>query len=78
MIWLIGAAVVAGFLVDLYVHPFKPCGRCGGKGTNRGSRSSAYGQCKRCHGTRTVQRIGSRQLHRAVRSANAARNNRKD
>jgi translation initiation factor 2 beta subunit (eIF-2beta)/eIF-5 len=79
--WLIGAAVVAGFLVDLYVHPFKPCPRCSGRaipGTNRGSRRSAFGQCKRCGGTRTIQRIGSKQLHRAVRALVKANSNRKD
>jgi len=76
--WLIGSAVVLGYLIDLYVHPFRNCPRCGGKGTNAGSRGSAYGNCKRCRGSRHVQRLGSRQLHRAVRSLVSANRDRKD
>jgi hypothetical protein len=79
--WLVAAVDVLIYLGDLYVHPFKPCPRCSGRGipgTNRGSRRSAFGRCKRCGGTRQVQRIGSKQLHRAARALVTARNNRKD
>lgn len=52
----------------MYVHPFKKCGRCGGKGVNRGS-GKRFGLCKACGGTRRAQRFGSQTLHRAIQSA---------
>lgn len=78
MAWLIAAAVVLGYLVHLYVYPFGPCRRCKGKRTNRGSGKKSWGKCKRCGGSGERQRLGSKQLHRAVRSLVSARNNRKD
>lgn len=71
---LIIAAAAIGYLVHLYAWPFKPCGRCHGSARNRGSSRRAFGSCKRCGGTGRRQRIGSRQLHRAVRSGTAYRN----
>jgi DnaJ-class molecular chaperone len=73
---LIVAGAVVGYLVHLYVHPFGPCRRCQGRGTNRGSTRRAFGHCKRCKGTRTRQRLGSRALHRAVCGAVAYRKDR--
>jgi DnaJ-class molecular chaperone len=78
MAWLIGAAVVLGYLGHLYLHPFGPCRRCKGKRTNRGSSKKSWGKCKRCGGSGERQRLGSRQLHRGARSLAAARRNRKD
>jgi DnaJ-class molecular chaperone len=71
--YLILAAAIAGYLAHLYLHPFAPCRKCSGKGTNRGSSRRAFGHCRRCKGTRTRQRLGSRALHRAVRSIVAYR-----
>jgi len=75
---LLVAVVVAGYLVHLYRHPFKACGRCKGRKTNRGSSRRSWGKCKGCGGTGERQRLGSRQLHRAVRSLAAARTDRKE
>ena len=79
--WLVAVIVALVYLGDLYAHPFKPCPRCAGRaipGTNRGSRPRAFGRCKRCGGSRQVQRIGSRQVHRAVRALVKANRDRKD
>lgn len=57
-LWLLLAAVVvAGWRIDVYFHPFAPCRHCRGRGTNWGSRSTAYGLCR--HGPRRV-RFGAR------------------
>ena len=66
---LIVGGLAAAYVASLYVWPFRPCPRCSGKGTNRGSNRRRFGKCKKCEGTRSVQRIGSRQVHRAVRGA---------
>lgn len=76
--WLVAVILALVLLGDLYVHPLKPCGRCSGKGTNKGSRRSAFGKCGKCGGARQVQRLGSRQVHRAVRSLVAARASKKE
>lgn len=67
---LVALAVVIGYAGSLYIWPFRPHKRCGGTGRNRGSNGRRYGVCKsrRCKNG-TVQRIGSRQVHRAVRGA---------
>lgn len=54
---------------SLCLWPMRPCRRCGGKGTNPGSSRRRFGPCKRCQGSRSVPRVGSRQVHRAVRAA---------
>jgi hypothetical protein len=66
---LIAAAALAGYLAWVWFHPFRPCPRCKGKGTNRLSTRRRHGPCKRCGGTRHVQALGSRMLHRAARGA---------
>lgn len=75
---LTGLAAVVGYAAWAYFHPFRPCPRCKGKGTNRGSTRRRSGRCKRCGGTRQVQARGSRALHRAVRGTVTYRRNRKD
>jgi DnaJ-class molecular chaperone len=67
--FLIIGGLAAAYVVSLYLWPYRPCPRCDGKGTNRGSSRRRFGKCKRCDGTRSVQRTGSRQVHRAVRGA---------
>jgi hypothetical protein len=76
--WTVYAAVILMWAIWLYFHPFKPCWACKGTGVNRGSSRKAFGRCRRCKGSRQVQRIGSRQLHRAVRATVHANRNRKD
>ena len=71
-------AVCAWWLASRLWWPFRPCTRCQGRGTNRGSTSKRHGTCRRCNGTRHVQRLGSRTVHRAVRSAVAYRRDRKE
>jgi DnaJ-class molecular chaperone len=76
--YLVVTLAVTGYAVWAYTHPFRPCPRCQGKGTNRGSTRRRSGRCKRCKGNRQVQTIGSRALHRAVRALVQANNDRKD
>jgi DnaJ-class molecular chaperone len=75
---LVIIAAVTGYAVWAYWHPYHACGRCKGKGTNRGSTRRRSGHCRRCKGNRQVRTLGSRALHRAVRSLVSARRNRKD
>ena len=79
MTWfLIGLAVTSGWTISLYAWPFRPCPACKGSGTNRGSNKRRHGPCRRCKGSRHVQRIGSRTVHRAVRGLIKYRNDRKE
>lgn len=67
---LLAALLVLGaWVVSLYVHPFTRCGTCGGSGLNKGSSGKRFGMCKACGGSRRKQRLGSKALHRWVRSA---------
>jgi DnaJ-class molecular chaperone len=63
-------AIWVGFL---YVAPFGRCGKCGGAGTIKHTRTGKRGRqlvkvkvCPRCKGRRRVQRRGSRTVHRAA------------
>ena len=78
-LFLLILAAAAAYAGSLYVWPFRPCPRCKGTGRNRGSNRKRYGACKarRCD-RGTVQRFGSKTVHRAVRSLIAYQNNRKD
>jgi hypothetical protein len=73
---LIGSAAAAWWLAARYWWPFRPCPRCQGRGTNRGSNKRRHGPCRRCQGTRHVQRLGSRTVNKAVRSIIRYRKNR--
>lgn len=75
---LIVTADALAYAAWAYFHPFRPCPRCQGSGTNRLSTRRRSGRCTRCGGTRQVQTAGSRMLHRAVRGAASYRNDRKD
>jgi len=66
--FLLILAAAAWWLISRYFWPFRPCPRCKGSGTNPGSNSKRHGPCGRCHGSRHVQRIGSKTVHRAVRA----------
>lgn len=60
---LLGAA---GWVISLYLWPYRPCGRCLGSQRNKGSNRRRYGDCSRCGGTGRLQRIGSRRIHKSA------------
>ena len=66
---LIGLAVLALWLLSLWVHPFGKCIRCRGRRVvMRGSKKRPRPvRCRVCKGIGRRQRIGSRTLHRTVR-----------
>jgi hypothetical protein len=74
--FLLGLGAAAAYTGSLYLWPFRPCPRCKASGTNPGSNQHRHGTCRRCKGTRHVQRIGSRQVHKAVRAVIAYRRDR--
>ncbi len=70
---LLAAVAAAGWLVSLWLHPFRPCPRCtrhatrrGGAGRNRGSSRRRFGTCRRCDGTGRVRRIGAKTIHGSI------------
>jgi hypothetical protein len=65
---VIGAATATWWLVRAWLWPFAPCRRCKGSKTNRGSTRKRFGNCKRCGGSGYRQVLGSKTVHRAVRS----------
>ncbi|MGH3400617.1 MAG: hypothetical protein ACRDPO_38640 [Streptosporangiaceae bacterium] len=67
-----------GYATWAWFHPFRPCPRCQGRGTNRMSTRRRTGNCARCGGTRKVKTLGAQLLHRAVRSAVKYNRDRKD
>lgn len=83
--WLFAAAVLGGVVLQslalvvvflaiawavcAWLWPFAPCWRCQGRKTNKGSTKKRFGPCKACDSTGSRQVIGSKTLHRAVRSA---------
>lgn len=77
---LIGAVVLAAYCVSLLKWPFRPCRKCLGKGTNRGSSRKRWGPCSRCGGSKQVRRIGATAVHRFFWSVlgSAARERRKE
>jgi DnaJ-class molecular chaperone len=77
MLILLITGTVLAYAVSLYFWPMRPCRRCGGRGTNPGSNRRRFGACKRCGGSRSVQRLGSRTVHRAIRGAARSARDRK-
>ena len=67
----------AGYATWSYLHPWRDCPRCKASGKNRLSTPRRRGKCGRCKGTREVRTLGSRVLHRAVRSIRGYRHDRK-
>ena len=66
MITLVLLAVLAVAVRCVYLHryPMGPCGKCQGRGTNRGSNSRRWGACPRCKGAKQVKRFGATAVHR--------------
>ena len=54
----------AGWVVSLYLWPYRPCPKCEGTGRNAGSNGKRHGQCRRCEGTGRKVRIGAKTVHR--------------
>jgi hypothetical protein len=72
-LFLIIVGALGAWAVRAYFWPFAACRRCKGAKTNTGSTRKRYGLCKRCGGTGSRQVLGSKQVHRAVRSLIAYR-----
>jgi DnaJ-class molecular chaperone len=77
-LFLIVVAAVVVYAVSLYLWPFRPCSRCSGKGTSPFSNRKRFGLCKRCGGSKAVQRLGSKTVHRIVRDTITYNRKRKD
>lgn len=67
LFWLALITVIV-WTIRAYFWPFAPCRKCKGAKTNRGSTKKRFGTCSRCGGTGTRQVLGSKAVHRAVRS----------
>lgn len=60
----LAVAAVLVYAGSLYKYPWRPCAWCKGSGLSRGSSKGRHGRCWRCKGTKQVQRLGSRSVHR--------------
>ena len=61
---LITFAALAVYCVSLLKYPLRPCLKCKGAGTNKGSNRKRWGVCSRCGGSRQVRRLGATAVHR--------------
>jgi hypothetical protein len=77
-LFLIITGAAAVWTVRAYFWPFTRCWRCKGAKTNPGSSKKRFGTCKRCGGTGMRQVLGSKAVHRAVRSLIAYHRNSKE
>lgn len=69
---------LAVWLVRAWFWPYAKCRRCRGRKVNPGSTGRRFGLCKKCGGTGSRQVLGSKSVHRAVRSARSAWSSRRD
>ena len=76
-LFLIIVAVLVIWTARAYLVPFTACRRCRGKKVNRFSGKKRFGPCGRCGGSGQRQVLGSRQVHKAVRSVTGYRNRKK-
>lgn len=74
--WAVVAVDLLAYAIWAYTHPWRPCPRCKGTGTNAMSTKRRTGRCRRCKGTRQVKTLGAQMLHRIVRSAREGWTNR--
>lgn len=70
--------LLAAWVVRAYFWPYARCRRCQGRKTNKGSGRKRFGLCKKCGGSGSRQVLGSRTVHRAVRSARSSWSARRD
>lgn len=59
IVGLAGAAL-AGFVLRIYLFPYRKCPRCEGTGMRPGSTGRAFGICGKCRGTRETLRPAAR------------------
>jgi excinuclease UvrABC ATPase subunit len=75
LVLIIGGAF-AVWLLRAYFAPFAACRRCKGAKSNSFTRAfglrTRYGACRKCKGTGSRQVLGSRRVHRMVRSARSS------
>jgi hypothetical protein len=76
-LFLIIAIAVAVWLLRAYFMPFADCRRCKGAKSNAFTRAFGGGKkrrgaCGSCGGTGQRQVLGSKQVHKAVRSARSS------
>ena len=77
---LIVFAIALGYCVSLLRWPFRPCLKCAGSGTNKGSNRKRWGACRKCGGSKQVRRLGATAVHRfwwSVRGAASKERRRK-
>jgi DnaJ-class molecular chaperone len=72
------AVLAAGWVVRAYFWPYAACSRCSGRKVSKGSTRKRFGLCGKCGGTGARQVLGSKAVHRAVRSARSAWTGRKE
>ena len=70
-VFLVAVGVAAVWAARAYFRPFADCGVCGGSGKKRSGKR--FRNCWRCGGKGRRQVLGSKQVHRAVRSLIAYR-----
>lgn len=71
--WLEVFAIAAlVWAVRAYFFPYAPCRWCSGRKVRRGSTKKRFGLCPHCKGSGSRQVLGSKSVHRAVRSARSA------
>ena len=63
---LLALGLLAAWAVSVLLWPNAPCSRCQGSGKSLGSNGKRWGRCRRCKGTGTRQRFGSKAVRRAV------------
>jgi hypothetical protein len=58
--------LAVAWVIRVRLWPFGPCGKCDGTGKNIGSNGRRWGKCRRCKGSGTRQRLGSRPVHKVL------------
>jgi hypothetical protein len=63
---LVLIVLAVAWVISLLLWPLAPCRHCGGRGKNIGSNGKRWGKCRRCKGTGSRQRLGSRAIHQML------------
>lgn len=74
-------AAIVGYVLSLYLWPYRTCTWCNGTGTRLAASGRATGRtCRHCHGDGRVRRIGATATHRLYWSVigDALRERRRD
>jgi len=73
--WIVLGVFVV-WLLRAYFAPFAACRRCKGSKSNIFTRTfrlrNRFGPCRKCNGSGARQVLGSKQVHRFVRSGRSA------